>query len=132
MIEPPDEQERLAREWLALAEEDLLLSRELHQKSSHLRALCFHAQQAVEKFLKALLTHQHITFSRTHDIESLVNHLPGELSESFRLHQILDLTEYAVDTRYPSIASTEITRTDAERAFEAAQKVTDLVRRLIK
>jgi HEPN domain-containing protein len=101
MTEPPDEQQRLAQEWLALAEEDLSLAQELHAKSSHLLSLCFHAQQAAEKFLKALLAHRRIAFNRTHDIENLVNRLPEELGNSLRLHDILDLTEYAVDTRYP-------------------------------
>ena len=31
--------------------------------------MCFHAQQALEKALKAVLTIKHIDFRRTHDLE---------------------------------------------------------------
>ncbi|MBK7422896.1 MAG: HEPN domain-containing protein [Propionivibrio sp.] len=37
----------------------------------------FHAQQAVEKALKALLCFRDIDFPRTHDLESLINRLDG-------------------------------------------------------
>jgi len=131
MTEPPDGQECLAQEWLVLAEEDLSLACELIEKAFHLRAICFHSQQAAEKYLKALLTHHRIVFNRTHDIENLVNRLPVEFGDLFRAHEILDLTEYAVDTRYPSTLSSEINVADAERALKAAQKVGDVVRPLI-
>lgn len=35
----------------------------------------FHAQQAVEKYLKALLCHIHVNFARTHDLLTLLDTL---------------------------------------------------------
>ena len=126
----PEEQQRLIQEWLVLAEEDLLLAQELHDNSSsHLRAICFHSQQAAEKFLKALLASKGISFERTHDIENLVNHLPPELADPLRTHNILDLTEYAVETSYPSHAAMEIDQTDADRAVASAHLVAEHVRK---
>jgi HEPN domain-containing protein len=40
---------------------------------AELTPTCFHAQQAVEKALKAVLTIKHIDFRRTHDLEELAN-----------------------------------------------------------
>ncbi|MFH0342052.1 MAG: HEPN domain-containing protein [Chromatiales bacterium] len=40
---------------------------------AELAPTCFHAQQAVEKALKAVLTIKHIDFRRTHDLEELAN-----------------------------------------------------------
>jgi HEPN domain-containing protein len=129
----PEEQHLLVQEWFDLAEEDYLLAEELCEKAtSHFRAVCFHSQQAAEKFLKALLANQGISFGRTHDIESLVNQLPSNLADPLRQHDILDLTEYAVDTRYPGQASIGINLADAQRALDAARVVRDLTRQSIK
>lgn len=60
-----------AREWLVHAEGDLLYAR-LGQKDPRvLRSLIvFHAQQAIEKALKAVLVEHEIEFPKTHDLEN--------------------------------------------------------------
>ena len=40
---------------------------------AELAPICFHAQQAIEKALKAVLTINRIDFRRTHDLEELAN-----------------------------------------------------------
>jgi HEPN domain-containing protein len=64
-------------------------------------AVCFHAQQAVEKYLKAILQQRGISFPRTHDLVILLQLLEGRQRESpFRDDAEL-LTTYAVEFRYP-------------------------------
>ena len=61
----------------------------------------FHAQQAVEKALKALLCLRDIDFPRTHDLENLLNRLAGSgLVPPVSPTQLRPLTPYAVDFRY--------------------------------
>ena len=64
----------------------------------------FHAQQAVEKWLKALLVFHNINFRKTHDINVLINLLTPVYDEltsiEFNISSLL-LSEYAVDIRYP-------------------------------
>jgi HEPN domain-containing protein len=64
-------------------------------------AIGFHAQQAVEKAIKAVLAHQRIAYRRTHNLKQLVRVLndagvscPPELSEAAAL------TPFAVELRY--------------------------------
>ena len=61
----------------------------------------FHAQQAVEKALKALLCLRDIDFPRTHDLENLFSRLSGSGPiPPYASAQLRPLTPYAVDFRY--------------------------------
>jgi HEPN domain-containing protein len=61
----------------------------------------FHAQQAVEKLLKAVLSHHGVNYGRTHDLSRLV-----ELVEMKNLalppdaHRLATLTPWATGLRY--------------------------------
>jgi HEPN domain-containing protein len=65
--------------------------------------ISFHCQQAVEKYLKALLIHLEIEFTRTHDLvyllEILSNHI--EISEN-QFKDAFVLNNYSVQVRYPN------------------------------
>jgi len=59
----------LTREWVEKAEEGYRVARRERQaKPPAYSAVCFHAQQCVEKYLKALLQEHESAFSRTHDL----------------------------------------------------------------
>lgn len=61
---------RIAAEFLDKAEADLATARRevaATQKPNH-DAVCFHAQQAIEKLIKAILIEKNQTFPRTHDL----------------------------------------------------------------
>src|SRR5438046_9327899 len=98
------------REWVAKAEEDftvaLLLARP--RKKPLWSPVCFHAQQCVEKYLKARLNEASIPFHRTHDLEQLLNQALAvePLWGAFRglLTRIIDA---ALLARYPVGRSTE-------------------------
>lgn len=61
----------------------------------------FHAQQAAEKYLKALLSHRRIPFSRTHDLRTLLDLLQANgLEAPGAVEEICQLFPYAVDFRY--------------------------------
>lgn len=63
--------------------------------------LCFHAQQAAEKALKAVLLARGVTFPRTHDLAFLVDQLPQAISIPPELIDLPTLSKYAVQNRYP-------------------------------
>ncbi|MBI5251050.1 MAG: HEPN domain-containing protein [Desulfomonile tiedjei] len=61
----------------------------------------FHAQQAVEKALKAWLTLRGIPYPKTHDLRLLLNLLEGTAQEDCqRFESLVDLTDFAVQFRY--------------------------------
>lgn len=59
---------------LRLADRDIAALAVLSDSEEvHLSIICFHAQQAIEKCLKAALFCQRIEFRRTHDLQLLAN-----------------------------------------------------------
>jgi HEPN domain-containing protein len=85
------------------AEDDLTGARTLAARPKPLKDIvCFHCQQAAEKYLKALLHELGITVLKTHDLDTLVTlllpHEPWLKSLGRRLDS---LTTFAVDYRYP-------------------------------
>ena len=63
--------------------------------------MCFHAQQAIEKTLKAFLAYHHREIPRTHDLE-LLQKLCLEMQDipSLRNIDLSQTTDYAVMLRY--------------------------------
>lgn len=109
-------------EWMSHAESDLKLARlAAGDPSIRREQVCFHAQQAAEKAIKAVLLSQEIEFPLTHDLEELLEIAENngiELPEGIREAGLL--TPYAVETRYPSYW-VEITEADLKEALRIAE-----------
>jgi len=92
----------LAEILLALAEQDALAFRKLAGDSEvHDALVGFHAQQAVEKALKAVLSHARVAFRRTHDIAELLDLLSDSaLPAPPHADHLDELNPYAVEMRY--------------------------------
>jgi HEPN domain-containing protein len=68
-MRPPDQVAReLAGEWLGKADVDLSAASVLLSVGELYEVVAFHAQQAAEKALKALLVARQVEFTKTHDI----------------------------------------------------------------
>ena len=94
---PPDD----PREWLRMARGDALLA-EATIPEVPLELLCFHAQQAAEKALKAVLLGAGAAFPRTHSVGLLLDLIAAQgLDAPEEVHRAVRLTVYAVETRYP-------------------------------
>jgi HEPN domain-containing protein len=66
-----------------------------------LDAACFHAQQLVEKCLKAFLAHRGVAFPYTHNLTKLIEACSGiDPAFSSLLPAVAPLTPYAVELRY--------------------------------
>lgn len=85
--------------------------------------LGFHAQQAIEKMLKAALSLRRIPFRRTHDLAALILLLEDSstpLPES--MHDVSKLTSYAADFRYEESGSTGLDRAETRRLVLAVRR----------
>lgn len=85
--------------------------------------LCFNAQQAAEKALKALCVHKKIDFPKTHSIVRLMDILEENginIPDNVKEGNIL--TDYAVQTRYPGWAE-EVTQEEYVEAIQLAARV---------
>ncbi|MBM3493966.1 MAG: HEPN domain-containing protein [Armatimonadetes bacterium] len=90
-------------DWLAKANADLKTARQIASfgESADTCAVCFHAQQAAEKSLKALLVNRGLEPPRTHDLTALAELLPDEIGRCLDLDALDALTSFAVGARYP-------------------------------
>lgn len=89
------------RKWINNARGDLAIARIDLPMDATYEMLCFHAQQAAEKSVKALLLHLKVDFPFTHSIQLLVSMLPSDIQSMTIFRDAAILTPYAVLTRYP-------------------------------
>ena len=88
-------------DWLRYARSDLELARVTRPDEVLFEGLCFHAQQAAEKALKAVLIAKGVPPPKTHNIRTLLDLLPQELVAPQEIEDAASLTDYAVTSRYP-------------------------------
>ncbi len=109
--------------WLRYAEEDLITAETLLAQA-HIppRQACWHAQQATEKALKAVLIFLQIDFPRTHDLNLLRNLVPNSWHFKTAHPNLAKLTDWVADARYPGQVP-EPTKTEAITAVKHARTV---------
>lgn len=82
---------------------------------------CFHALQAAEKSLKAVLLTHGIAPPRSHDLAFLLAQLPKSIMVPVELVGLPLLTKYAVQLRYPGVTA-PITAIEYRTALELARE----------
>ena len=120
-------------EWLKRARSNLERARAKKTSDEILyEDLCFDAQQAVEKSLKALLVRLDKPFPKTHSIGMLLKlieetgvEIPGDINRS------KILTDYAVDTRYPGMYE-PVSEEEYNEALKLAVAVFEWAGKIIK
>ena len=116
-----------ALRWLRFSDGDLCAAQQLMRGNRPApRHACWLCQQAAEKALKAALVSEEIDFPRTHDLDALRNMLPEGWGVRNTHGDLSELTEWAVEARYPGDWS-EPTYEDAVRAETEARSVYDSV-----
>ena len=94
--------ERALREWLEIADGDLDAAERLAPVPRHYRRVGFNAQQAIEKYAKAVLAICGVSFARTHDLLQLLSALyPAVQFSNVELEAAATLIPFAVVWRYP-------------------------------
>jgi HEPN domain-containing protein len=106
--------------WVRRAEDDLGCARQLAAQTPVYRVqVCFHCQQAAEKYLKALLHERGVGVPRTHELDTLVLLLlPHAPSLRTLRRGLRTLSRYAVEYRYPSERATSRQMQSALRTAE--------------
>jgi HEPN domain-containing protein len=119
----------LVHQWVERAEEDFRTAEYTltMPENCPYGTICFHAQQCVEKYIKALLVWRAIDFPKTHDIGELIQLLPSGVALPLTEAEQELLTDYATGTRYPGDRE-PISRTEAEEAVTMARKVREVIR----
>lgn len=118
---------KITEEWIKKAEEDCLVAnRELRAEPPASEAVCFHAQQCIEKYMKAILQENEVEFEKIHDLDVLlgqcIDFLPG--LEDFR-DELIKLSTYAVDVRYPGF---DVSKEEAAECVKIMEKISKVIR----
>jgi HEPN domain-containing protein len=118
----------LAAEWAEKAEADYWTAvRELRARTRpNWDAVCFHAQQSAEKYLKAFLQQRGADPPRTHSLVELLELcliIDGNFASQRSILILLD--RYAVTYRYPGISAD---RAEARQAYRAVGALRSFVR----
>lgn len=112
-----------ARMLLKKAADDLTVARMILDAGSPLDMAGFHAQQAAEKSLKAILAFHDVDYPKTHAIGELIGHVKPLVTDwPFDEERLDDLTRYAVGVRYDD-RYTEADLAEAREAFATAKSI---------
>ena len=118
----------LTTEWVEKAEGDYATARrEIRaRRRPNYDAVCFHAQQTVEKYLKAFLQENNVAFPKTHSLIELLE-LCASLDDTFWLHRdsLVLLDRYAVRFRYPGESAI---KAEAQQALRDASVLRTFMR----
>lgn len=124
---PPDD----PREWLNRARSDLTIAKKRSQ-GIYLEDLCFHAQQAAEKAIKAVLILWNVEFPYIHDLARLMEvGVQAGVTVPEEVLKAAVLTRFAVLNRYPGTGRVPSDR-DYQKALHLAQTVVVWAERLVK
>jgi HEPN domain-containing protein len=118
------------REWLNRAKGNLVRAQAI-TRGSYLEDLCFDAQQAAEKAIKAIFVHHGKSFPFIHDLDELLDQLAHQgvkIPKYVRLAN--ELSRYAVITRYPGVIG-PVTNRQHRRAVRISNAVFGWAARLI-
>ena len=130
MFEANHEVMQVIRQWAQKAENDLKTAAHTLKLGERCPTdtVCFHAQQCVEKYLKALLVWHEIDFPKTHNLGTLLALLPARIRLDLTPEEQERLTDYATVTRYPGDYDA-IPLAEAQQAVAIARRVRSQVRK---
>jgi HEPN domain-containing protein len=115
------------KRWLNKANEDFRVMRREFRNTEEpaYNAICFHAQQCIEKLLKGFLQENQINFPKTHNVrELIVLALPIRPEWIKLIDSAIVLNRYAVDFRSPD---DDAYKEDAEEAVEICEKIRKII-----
>ena len=119
-------------EWIRLAEMDSATAHHMFETyhPKPIEIVCFHAQQAAEKMLKAFLVSKGIDFPKTHDLQELCLLCEGLDIQFNNFHrEMVTLNRYSVIPRYPM--EWEITEADAETALKCSENIMNFTKKIM-
>jgi HEPN domain-containing protein len=115
-------------EWIAKAEGDFATAQRELKATDHPNydAVCFHAQQCAEKYLKAFLQDANIAFPKIHDLADLLaSAILLEPTWASMTAELNALTAFAVEYRYPGDSAD---LAEATEAFQICRNVRQVIR----
>jgi HEPN domain-containing protein len=126
---PDSDIKRKVRQWISYGDADLRMARLGFSlgENAPFHIIAYHAQQAVEKYLKGYLVFFRIDFPYTHNLLRLVKLCPGNDEWKDIFPDLQQIIQYSVSSRYPGIDE-EVTEQEALDAVEIASRAISMIR----
>lgn len=126
---------RISRQWLKSAQDDLSLIERILDEDQLTHLVAFHAQQTIEKCLKALLEDQGDTVPKTHSLNRLFELNAGRIIEP-DADIVHALDELYIESRYPGelglLPFGKPSLHEARKFFQVAQDIFNAVSDTLK
>ena len=120
------------RDWLNSAESDLQLIHEIISRENLTHLSAFHAQQAIEKSLKAIVEEFDLGFIKSHSLELLYNKVKNEITLEINIDQLILLDQLYIDARYPGelglLPDGKPAVLEAERFYSLGKQIFELTK----
>lgn len=115
------------KNWFERGDNDLKAAEILFKEGGSPNTVCFHSQQAVEKYLKGFLAHYEKHVRKIHDLDALLKACIEVVPDFKTLKEdIIFLSRFYTESRYPD-DYVAFSKLDAKRAIESAARIKDFV-----
>lgn len=115
----------IVHEWISKADEDFEFARvNFEEGKSFFAQICFHFQQAAEKYLKAYIITHELEFLKIHDLPSLLKICMSKDSTFEQLREDCEyLTTFYIDTRYPVHWPTQFSQQETQKVYQSTEQI---------
>lgn len=129
MVDP-----KIIREWLDKADEDFgFASVSMDDEVEYFPQICFHFQQAAEKYLKSYIVAHELEFKKIHELRVLLKICSKHNKDMVCLKDACEkLDQYYIETRYPVHWPTKFAKTDAVEAKEASAVIGNYIKNILR
>ena len=112
----------VTKEWIEKADHDLGSAKVIYlHLPDYFDTIAFHCQQAVEKYIKAVLFFNKIEFQRSHDLIYLLELLSGKIEIDEDWYKIaISLNNFSVHIRYPNTII-KLSKEEIESSIQIAE-----------
>ncbi|MBU2579114.1 HEPN domain-containing protein [Patescibacteria group bacterium] len=118
---------KLFKEWIIKAQNDLETAQILFREKGPTDTLCFHCHQAVEKYLKAFLIYHQIEFEKIHDLWKLTKDCAIKDKEILKFEKELKiLNGHYIESRYPPEITT-YSQKEIKKVLKIAEEIAKFI-----
>ena len=111
------------KEWIEKADHDLGSAKLIYlHLPDYFDTIAFHCQQAVEKYIKAVLVFYNIDFQKSHDLVYLLELLSDKIEiDELKFRNAFMLNNFGVQIRYPN-KIVKLTKEELETAIKISEE----------
>jgi len=124
---------RITEEWLKAARDDLMVIERIIDSDHLTHIVAFHAQQTIEKAIKAVMEEMNIDIPKIHNLLTLFAKIEGNTLYRVDEDLLKTLDALYIDSRYPGdfglLPNGKPDLNSAQRFFQEAKKLCEAIKK---